>query len=147
MHYRDKILLDHGYRSYSAYLKSDMWQGIKDRAGLLRGHQCYCCGQKSQAFHHRYYSEKNLISPDDKEILSSIYPVCNKCHEKIHKSRVNGRFHKMSVSRMKMTQMSRFGPMEKDRKKNNKRRKKKVTIHDQMMADKRFQDEYFARNP
>lgn len=76
---RNNLLLDLGFINYSEYLKSPLWQSIRNRVLERDGHQCIlCCGTATEC-HHKFYSKRELLGKKIKHIVS----LCRICHEKI----------------------------------------------------------------
>ena len=67
-----------GFKTYSAYLKSDHWQEFRTAYFLKHKKVCFCCAQPARDLHHVDYS--HLGSERQKDVT----PVCSICHEVIH---------------------------------------------------------------
>lgn len=86
MHYRDrnKILNDLGYSSYSEYLGSALWKGIRRRFWGYWKHnhdnKCFLCSSDAEIPHHQNYSRAVLVG---KKIKGNIYGICESCHLEI----------------------------------------------------------------
>lgn len=80
---RDEALLKFGFKSYMAYLASDMWR--KKRRGVYsrQGAKCLACGATGKdaklVIHHRVYSEDVLFG----SCYDWMVVLCGVCHEKI----------------------------------------------------------------
>ncbi len=82
---RDKILLRMGFKSYKAYLASDLWKRIK--AKVLRiSSKCVVCGRPATQIHHRSYDYRVLVGMDCK----SLEPLCAKHHIEIEYGNKSG---------------------------------------------------------
>lgn len=82
---RDELLRQMGFASYEAYLKSDLWQWIKDRfKERWRGTDQWICGlcgtTDNLLLHHRSYDLDVLCGTNTKHLL---VPICPACHTKI----------------------------------------------------------------
>lgn len=76
---RNKILVSMGYTSYTAYLASSLWMGIKERVYQQKGTECYLCGASAGCVHHRGYGRDVLLGLD----LSPLVPICSGCHQEV----------------------------------------------------------------
>jgi hypothetical protein len=69
-----------GYRSYSQYLKSEHWEGVKARyRRSKRPKVCACCGDPNYQLHHNTYERLG------KERLTDFTPLCDVCHTGFHR--------------------------------------------------------------
>lgn len=66
---------------YKAYIKSALWRDIKHRVLALYGDRCWVCGDGYYVLHHFRYALEDL----DGTNLTNIYPLCDSCHEKVHR--------------------------------------------------------------
>jgi hypothetical protein len=73
---RNAILLQLGFPSYRAYLKSHLWADIRQRV-LASGQLCGC-ENKARQVHHRLYTVENLSGLS----LYGLVPVCRYCHRR-----------------------------------------------------------------
>ena len=73
---RDRVLFCLGFKSYPEYLKSDLWERVKNLAFAEHGKDCFVCGRRATVLHHVSYSASVLVGED----LSKIIPLCHKCH-------------------------------------------------------------------
>lgn len=66
--------------SYSQYLKTPLWESIRDRVFDAKGSICQCC-QKRQAgaIHHQEYDYATLAG----ESIEHLFPICHRCHYRI----------------------------------------------------------------
>ena len=65
---------------YIEYLKSEHWKSFKKRYKKAKSPQfCLGCGNKRIQLHHRTYARLG------KERYEDIFPLCGKCHIKLHK--------------------------------------------------------------
>lgn len=72
---RDHVLRLYGFATYKAYLRSDLWASIRERA--MRELKCCCgCGSRPTQVHHRCYSEANLLGHD----LHGLVGLNGSCH-------------------------------------------------------------------
>lgn len=76
---RDKMLLELGFPSYSAYLASELWQSIRTRVFKQRGRECFGCGKFAVSVHHNKYTRDNLSG----RRISNLFPVCHQCHKDV----------------------------------------------------------------
>jgi hypothetical protein len=67
-------------RSYTGYLRSNLWKMIRERVMARFSGDCLCCEQKATQVHHRDYRPSVLRGEDD----SPLVPLCDDCHEKVH---------------------------------------------------------------
>lgn len=75
---RNEFLHKMGYQSYTAYLASDLWKGIRRRV-FSRGRRCCLCTRFGTAVHHKFYSKSNLKGRD----LKGLVPICSACHKEV----------------------------------------------------------------
>lgn len=68
-----------GFGSYSDYLASELWRGIRERVFEIKGHSCYCCGRYATQAHHTRYHENDLLG----NTLRFIHPICATCHREV----------------------------------------------------------------
>lgn len=74
---RNAILASLGYPTYTEYLASDRWAGIR-RSVLKRDKRlCRLCGGAATEVHHASYSRAALLGRD----TTHLYSVCRECHE------------------------------------------------------------------
>ncbi len=67
-----------GFRTYSAYLKSDHWSNFKRSYFAKHKKICYCCGKPARDLHHIDYTHLGAERQKDVE------PLCRGCHDKVH---------------------------------------------------------------
>lgn len=73
---RNLVLADMGFGSYDDYLKSDLWQSIRER--LIDGdRECAFCKRLATQVHHASYDAETMEGLADRWL----YPVCRRCHE------------------------------------------------------------------
>jgi hypothetical protein len=84
---RNQKLRAAGFSSYQEFLKSPIWKEIhrrykkKVQEGKHQWTHCYCC-DSTGPFHLHHLNYKSVTSP----ILGSrIVPLCEHCHETVHK--------------------------------------------------------------
>lgn len=75
--YRDENLKAMGFKSYSEYLRSDLWASIRKRA-LEMDDKCQRCGKTATQVHHRAYDPATLRGDN----INSLSPLCGRCHRK-----------------------------------------------------------------
>lgn len=75
---RDDSLRRLGFGDYRAYLKSDLWAGIRERVMRAAGGKCKCCQRPASAVHHSRY-DYNVMRGDT---IVGLYAVCDSCHKK-----------------------------------------------------------------
>jgi hypothetical protein len=76
---RIQRLRELGKRDYSAYLRTEHWQKLRQAALERASFRCQLCnGTVNLRAHHRTYETLGNESPDDLTV------VCNSCHSKFH---------------------------------------------------------------
>ncbi len=70
-----------GFKTYSEYLDSELWQSIRKRVFRDKGRKCFKCKKPASQIHHPSYAV-DVMKGDNIEPLK---PVCNKCHAAISK--------------------------------------------------------------
>ena len=73
---RGFALLEIGFRSYSAYLKSDLWKVIRSDCIEAFDGLCFFCESPASQVHHGSYSRETM----EGNRPSNLFPVCRKCH-------------------------------------------------------------------
>jgi len=74
---RNAILLEMGFKSYKAYLASDLWKSIRQRVFDRDGGICrLCLKRKAKSVHHVTYHEDTLRG----ETLDQLVSICGGCH-------------------------------------------------------------------
>lgn len=73
---RNRVLASMGFPTYSHYLGSDLWKGIRQE--VLRATPVCICGKTTNQVHHRNYAEGVLSGVD----LTPLLPMCGRCHRK-----------------------------------------------------------------
>lgn len=76
---RNRLLSDMGYTSYSDYLASPLWYGIRLRVLKRDENKCFGCGRRASQVHHRSYTKANLGG----HTLEKMVSICRACHERI----------------------------------------------------------------
>lgn len=76
---RDAILRDLGFKSYKAYLASELWADIRLRVLRLYSHNCTSCGRPATQVHHTKYTVEVLNGSS----LSGLRAICRGCHKSI----------------------------------------------------------------
>lgn len=75
--WRSKILAELGFASYAAYLKSDLWSGIRQAVLRRDRGQCGACrSTHASQVHHRTYTKAALCGRS----LSELVSLCRDCH-------------------------------------------------------------------
>ncbi len=68
-----------GFDSYAAYLASPHWMDVRRRFALSGlSHDCFVCGERPTALHHRTYARLG------REYLTDLQPLCRKHHTATH---------------------------------------------------------------
>lgn len=75
---RSEDLKSMGFSSYDAYLRSDLWLGIRARV-LSAQPTCELCGQPAECVHHQHYGRKTL----EGKTLENLKALCHPCHQYI----------------------------------------------------------------
>jgi hypothetical protein len=73
---RDNKLKRLGFKSYSEYLKSDLWKSIRNQVLKQEKYKCCICGNKANQVHHRTYCITGLAGTN----LQSLRAICSSCH-------------------------------------------------------------------
>jgi hypothetical protein len=73
----DQLAAELGYADYAAYLKSEHWNGFRNRI-LRKSPHCRVCGVPARAVHHLSYRRLGRESPAD------VTTVCVRCHDLLH---------------------------------------------------------------
>jgi hypothetical protein len=76
---REQNLRDIGFSSYSAYLESPTWKGIRRKVWRIKGSVCTLCNRTATQLHHNRYSHADLLGAD----FRFIHPLCEPCHKAI----------------------------------------------------------------
>lgn len=76
--YRNDNLRALGFKSYHAYLKSDLWKGIRARVLDRAKGACERCRRPATQVHHRAYDPATLRG----ETIDALTAVCSRCHHK-----------------------------------------------------------------
>lgn len=74
---RDRTLESLGFRSYRGYLRSRLWEIVRERALEIHGRTCRKCQRPANQVHHATYTRETLIG----ENVLGLVPVCAFCHE------------------------------------------------------------------
>lgn len=75
---RDILLLELGFRSYTDYLNSSLWMGIRHRCFKTMPN-CCICSQETEVIHHRRYDRDILLGKS----AAGLIPLCHTCHDVI----------------------------------------------------------------
>ena len=78
---RDRLLKEMGFATYSDYLASPTWLGIR-LARLLQQRTCSCCASPAIAVHHELYTRK-VLAGDEKATMKFLHPLCTSCHRRV----------------------------------------------------------------
>lgn len=73
---RSESLKKIGFKSYSDYLKSDLWTSIRDQV-LCESPSCIRCKKQADQVHHADYFVETLLGTN----TSRLFPICGHCHE------------------------------------------------------------------
>ncbi len=76
---RDEILRGMGFASYSEYLESDTWKGIRKVVLLRANRRCVGCKGRAAQVHHKQYTKTNLSGDG----VDGLVAICRACHEAI----------------------------------------------------------------
>ena len=77
---QDRIVRKLGFWCYKDYLKSDLWQQIRE---AVQG-PCYRCGGDANTVHHKKYTIENMRGDTTKGLAR----VCGPCHLSIHNGKL-----------------------------------------------------------
>jgi hypothetical protein len=96
-----------GFRDYTEYLHSDTWRAFNEayRASKLPQH-CLACGGAEFLLHHWTYERVTF------EHLSDVIPLCDGCHEKLHRWLIANKNVQLGWVRQQLRQC--FGMSRKD---------------------------------
>lgn len=73
---RREFLKRLGFENYEAYLKSPLWQKIRQRVLAIHNGLCVACGRRAEQVHHIRYDMATLSGDD----LSGLCPLCEADH-------------------------------------------------------------------
>lgn len=133
--HRNEILTSAGYPSYREYLKSELWEKIRQACFLLKGKKCLSCGAPATEIHHSTYTKKNLLEVNLISIEMTLFPVCHKCHGKCHFK--NGKFR--SIYRAGQSIKSRAkGKVAKKTRRNRKAMAENIAYQEKMLSKHRW---------
>ena len=74
---RNETLRLLGFQSYSEYLRSRLWEIVRERALDVKGRTCKKCGRETKQTHHAVYTREVLTGED----VRGLIPVCGGCHK------------------------------------------------------------------
>lgn len=97
---RNRVIRAMGFKDYAAYLKSDLWKGIRERVLAERPH-CEGCGKDANQVHHSAYRKKDLEGRD----LRRLYSVCGGCH---YRSEFRSRDHEKLNPKQATTKLAQI---------------------------------------
>ena len=90
---RNKNVRKIGFPSYEEYLKSDLWEKIRERVKKRDKYRCQCCkGNHRIQVHHTSYQPKVLLG----EQLDPLITLCEFCHHKIEFDDLNEKIFSFS---------------------------------------------------
>lgn len=72
---RDESLRLIGFTSYGAYLRSPLWEIVRERAFAIHGRSCRRCTAPATVVHHATYSRETLTGED----VRGLIPICGRC--------------------------------------------------------------------
>lgn len=100
---RDQHLQDLGFRTYKAYLASDLWQFTRRQVLIRDGHLCQACGRPdSYQVHHQKYTRKVLLGKD----LAHLVTLCGECHTHIERDDDGVKITKIQEVRRRLAQLA-----------------------------------------
>lgn len=111
---RDENLKAIGFRTYSDYLDSEFWKGLRLKVFEKKGRQCCKCRKNANQVHHSNYSVNTLLG----STFAHLWPVCGDCHN-MAEVRQNGTKRSIKEANIALGISRRPG-----RKKTGKRNKK-----------------------
>lgn len=97
---RDAILKAMGFKSYSAYLRSQLWARIRRHAFGVLGSNCAVCDEKAEVIHHTRYSLSDLKG----QTIDFMVQLCNDCHESIERH-VDGKKTSLKAANKKLYEL------------------------------------------
>lgn len=65
-----------GFKTYAAYLKSDLWKEIRAKVMVLYAGKCCQCDKTATQVHHNTYTKQNIFGT----CLSGLFAICGPCH-------------------------------------------------------------------
>ena len=89
---RDVILQEMGFSSYSKYLRSPLWNGIRRRVLSRDNHTCFFCNNRAKKVHHSSYAKRILKG----EILRGMVSICYCCHKLLEGIRKKRRYRNLT---------------------------------------------------
>lgn len=98
-----------GFGTYKDYLKSDLWNDIRERVFERDGSKCQCCGNDAVTAHHISYNFEVMMGDQDESLMS----VCNSCHYNIHYDRNKNRMT-LDQSSARVERFKKYGQWEKE---------------------------------
>lgn len=76
----ENLAVDAGFASYTGYLHSAHWKGLRRRVLTRDGWRCRLCGSKKELqVHHDQYID--LMSDE----IWHLKAMCRRCHQRIHR--------------------------------------------------------------
>lgn len=96
---RDFVLRELGFASYQEYLRSALWQRIRNKVFRVKGRVCQMCFGAASMVHHNRYHKNDLLGKN----LAFLVPICGPCHERIEFSK-KGR--KLELHEAKLRQVN-----------------------------------------
>lgn len=105
-----------GFASYPDYLKSGLWESIRERVLGRDDHKCERCGGEATQVHHAAYDIATLRG----ECLDRLYSVCREHHKGSHR-----RGYAKKVCAMNDKEVARFNKNKEQAKYSTKSRDRK----------------------
>jgi 5-methylcytosine-specific restriction endonuclease McrA len=68
-----------GCKTYSEYLKSELWNLIRQNVFKRKKRQCVICCKTASHVHHRNYNRETILGTD----IRALVPLCRSCHIEI----------------------------------------------------------------
>lgn len=121
---RNVVLKQMWFESYERYIRSPLWQSIRERVLERDGRACRGCGRFARQAHHTSYAA-DVMSGDN---IEPIQAICGKCHLGIEFTRK--RTKKLSLS-------AANGKLERAKHKSAMKRAKWDGRHLALMAERR----------
>ena len=75
---RNSIVRLLGFRTYTEYLESDIWEDIRVDV-LTSATECVACDRRPTQVHHEEYTRENLSGAS----LEFLHGICRRCHYEI----------------------------------------------------------------
>lgn len=101
---RDAVLWKMGFETYSDYLASDFWKGIRQGILVSSNSRCGLCKKTANQVHHLWYSAENLQGSSKEGLVS----ICRHCHHSIEFSAGLGK-HEPKEAAFLFKELSKVG--------------------------------------